>query len=548
MTLTFHWFLPTTGDGRSIMGRGHHLPPATPPGAAGRPPQAPHIRGAAAQERPPDIEYLAQVARSAEQLGFAAVLTPTGTWCEDAWLVTAALTRETRRLKFLVAFRPGLTSPTLAAQMAATYQRLSGGRLLLNMSALAGDPGHLVRWAATAGLGTTGFLPRPAYGRYVRDLLAQTRQRAEPQSRLTELTDEVVAIRPGAGGRPLRLVLGGSTCLEADAAVLATGNLPPATPFPVPDSPRYLADPWAPGALDAARDGSPVVILGTGLTMLDVAMSVTGGDPRAVVRAMSRHGLLPQVHRGMPAPRGGQHLAAGAGRHGRPGPAHRPHLAGADGHDQPAAALAGCGRRAPAARAQPVAAADPGRSAAVPAARGPVLGSAPAPDAARHRAADYRAADGWPPPGAARADHPGDRARGTAPGAGGARGHRHRAGRGLADQRDRPGRGYRREPGSAAPGSAVPRAGSARPAPAGHRRQPGGRGTGPGRRGEQHPVHPRPDAARRALRDHRRPGDPGPGRRPWPSISSPRSRSGTAPAALLNPGGRPPGTPRSPLR
>src|SRR5580704_14739598 len=133
MALTFHWFLPTTGDGRSIMGRGHSLPPA---GAAGGPagrPDAPHIRGASAQERPPDIEYLAQVARSAEQLGFEGVLTPTGTWCEDAWLVTAALTRETSRLKFLVAFRPGLTSPTLAAQMAATYQRLSGGRLLLNV-------------------------------------------------------------------------------------------------------------------------------------------------------------------------------------------------------------------------------------------------------------------------------------------------------------------------------------------------------------------------------------------------------------------------------
>ena len=54
------------------------------------------------------------------------MLTPTGTWCEDAWLVMA-LIRETRRLKFLVAFRPGLTSPTLAAQMAATFHRLSTG-------------------------------------------------------------------------------------------------------------------------------------------------------------------------------------------------------------------------------------------------------------------------------------------------------------------------------------------------------------------------------------------------------------------------------------
>jgi alkanesulfonate monooxygenase len=132
MSLTFHWFLPTTGDGRSIMGRGHSLPPASR--APDRGYQVlPHVNGAAAAERPPDIEYLVQVARSAEQLGFEAVLTPTGTWCEDAWLTTAALTRETRRLKFLVAFRPGLISPTLAAQMAATYQRISGGRLLLNV-------------------------------------------------------------------------------------------------------------------------------------------------------------------------------------------------------------------------------------------------------------------------------------------------------------------------------------------------------------------------------------------------------------------------------
>src|ERR1700689_4349738 len=84
-------------------------------------------------DRGPSLEYLGQIARSAEQLGFEAVLTPTGTWCEDAWLVTAALISQTERLKFLVAFRPGLVSPTLAAQMAATYQRISRGRLLLNV-------------------------------------------------------------------------------------------------------------------------------------------------------------------------------------------------------------------------------------------------------------------------------------------------------------------------------------------------------------------------------------------------------------------------------
>ncbi|MCC5579447.1 LLM class flavin-dependent oxidoreductase [Microtetraspora sp. AC03309] len=118
--MRFHWFLPTSGDGRAIIGGGHGLRRGY-----GLP-----VTGAF---RPPSIDYLGQIARSAEQLGFEAVLTPTGTWCEDAWLVTAALTQVTTRLKFLVAFRPGVLSPTLAAQMAATYQRISGGRLLLNI-------------------------------------------------------------------------------------------------------------------------------------------------------------------------------------------------------------------------------------------------------------------------------------------------------------------------------------------------------------------------------------------------------------------------------
>ncbi|MEU4564172.1 LLM class flavin-dependent oxidoreductase [Actinoplanes sp. NPDC023936] len=116
MRMDFHWFLPTNGDSRDIVGGGHGVPV-----------------GAAGGVRPLTIGYLGQIARSAEQLGFVGALTPTGAWCEDAWLTTAMLTEVTERLKFLVAFRPGLVSPTLAAQMASTFQRLSGGRLLLNV-------------------------------------------------------------------------------------------------------------------------------------------------------------------------------------------------------------------------------------------------------------------------------------------------------------------------------------------------------------------------------------------------------------------------------
>jgi uncharacterized NAD(P)/FAD-binding protein YdhS len=60
---------------------------------------------------------------------------------------------------------------------------------------------------------------------------------------------------------------------------------------------RYIADPWAPGGLDGVADGSPVVVLGTGLTMIDVAIAVAGAGPRAVVHAVSRRALLPREHR-----------------------------------------------------------------------------------------------------------------------------------------------------------------------------------------------------------------------------------------------------------
>ncbi|MGF7124683.1 LLM class flavin-dependent oxidoreductase [Rhodococcus sp. BE178] len=115
-SLSFHWFLPTSGDSRKIVGGGH--------GADLR---------SSAGDRPATLEYLGQIARSAEQLGFEGALTPTGLQCVDAWVTTAMLVATTERLKFLVAFRPDALSPTLAAQMATTYQQHSQGRLLVNI-------------------------------------------------------------------------------------------------------------------------------------------------------------------------------------------------------------------------------------------------------------------------------------------------------------------------------------------------------------------------------------------------------------------------------
>jgi alkanesulfonate monooxygenase len=107
------WFLPTHGDG--------------------------HYLGTAHGGRPVDLAYLTQVAQAADSLGYYGVLIPTGKSCEDSWLVASALVPLTKQLRFLVAFRPGLQPPTLAARMAATLDRLSGGRTLINI-VTGGDP------------------------------------------------------------------------------------------------------------------------------------------------------------------------------------------------------------------------------------------------------------------------------------------------------------------------------------------------------------------------------------------------------------------------
>ncbi|WCM92535.1 FMNH2-dependent alkanesulfonate monooxygenase [Acidovorax sp. NCPPB 2350] len=126
------WFLPTHGDSRYL--------------------------GTAQGARTVSHHYLKQIAQAADELGYEGVLIPTGRSCEDAWVVAASLAPLTERLKFLVAIRPGIVSPTVAARQAATLDRFSQGRLLLNV-VTGGDPdeqrgdgsflGHAERYALT---------------------------------------------------------------------------------------------------------------------------------------------------------------------------------------------------------------------------------------------------------------------------------------------------------------------------------------------------------------------------------------------------------------
>ncbi len=116
MSLNVFWFLPTHGDSRYL--------------------------GTTRGARPVNYDYLKQLAVAADTQGYDGVLIPTGRSCEDPWVVASSLIGATKNLKFLVAIRPGLSSPGLAIRTAATFDRLSNGRLLVNV-VTGGDQAEL---------------------------------------------------------------------------------------------------------------------------------------------------------------------------------------------------------------------------------------------------------------------------------------------------------------------------------------------------------------------------------------------------------------------
>ena len=189
--------------------------------------------------------------------------------------------------------------PTLAQGVA--YSTRDPGHLLNvpagGMSALHERPGHFVRWLRANGheAGAGSFVARRTYGEYLRDVLAEAGL-SSPES-LTIVRDEAVDVRTGPGGATVELASGAR--LRAPRVVLALGNPPPADPPFARScrSPRYVRDPWAPAALDGIGTGDRVLLVGTGLTAVDVALSLREGGHDARIDAISRHGLVPLSHR-----------------------------------------------------------------------------------------------------------------------------------------------------------------------------------------------------------------------------------------------------------
>jgi len=141
------------------------------------------------------------------------------------------------------------------------------------------------------------FVPRSRYGDYLADLLEHSRANAAANVVIETVSDQVIALEPGADGRVVAR-FGKGTTLAADRVVLATGNLPPRHVAGIPlDDERCVLDPWEPGALKRLRGVSSALMVGTGLTMVDAVLFLHEANPSAHFVAVSRRGLLPQSHR-----------------------------------------------------------------------------------------------------------------------------------------------------------------------------------------------------------------------------------------------------------
>lgn len=164
-----------------------------------------------------------------------------------------------------------------------------------NMSAFPEDASHFLRSLGVGGAEQANhFVPRSDYGQYLRKLLMAAIAAAPDRVWIKE--QEAIGVEHESGVAVLRLDSG--EVVKARAVVLALGNFPP-TPIPelagLPDALR-LQDPWAGNRIEELADVGNVLLLGTGLTAVDVALTLARVGYRGRILALSRHGLIPRAH------------------------------------------------------------------------------------------------------------------------------------------------------------------------------------------------------------------------------------------------------------
>ncbi|MGH8243858.1 MAG: FAD/NAD(P)-binding protein, partial [Steroidobacteraceae bacterium] len=193
----------------------------------------------------------------------------------------------------VVLIEPGRPGAGLAYRVGPDYWRLNvpAGR----MSAFPERPADFLEWARARDARVTAgdFLPRAWYGDYLAERLDLARRRSPRWLAFEQLATRATGIEIGGDGARIQLLDGG--VLEADRVLLALGHAPASAPLPgVGDA---VADPWDPGWIEDLPAYVPrVLIAGTGLTMIDMALAISEQRPDTRMLAISRHGLLPRPH------------------------------------------------------------------------------------------------------------------------------------------------------------------------------------------------------------------------------------------------------------
>ena len=167
------------------------------------------------------------------------------------------------------------------------------------MSAFEDDPAHFQRFAGRQDPSPEAFHPRARYGEYLSAVLAESERAGAPNSLLDRARGQVVDVEPPSGRDPARVVTREGRRIAADHVVLALGNFPPPNPLPAIGLSRavYAPDPWAPEALMGVPKDAAVLVVGTGLTAVDVVLALRSDGHRGRITLVSRRGLLPQPHK-----------------------------------------------------------------------------------------------------------------------------------------------------------------------------------------------------------------------------------------------------------
>lgn len=169
------------------------------------------------------------------------------------------------------------------------------------MGAYPEDVEHFHQWLNANGLEypPNGFVPRRMFGEYLREQLEQANKTKSENVALNIFDDEAVDVEMHDGKVSVHLVSGDH--IFSEKAVLAFGNFLPPHPSVADQSfvtsPKYFQDPWSPGVIESIDHDSNVLIIGTGLSMVDVTTQLYRSGHRGLINAISTRGLLPAVHK-----------------------------------------------------------------------------------------------------------------------------------------------------------------------------------------------------------------------------------------------------------